>query len=177
MDRDLLVRDTRIYVHALWRLLTDSVLPLDYSSYADELMRELSGLSAATARGVDLAPLIEAVSRLRKAAEAVKALGGAEQSSENTGAVNAALTAASRHLVPVDYTSGDRFSQDPALTQLPFPALNPLRRLCAVPNGDEALPFVSVAAVRARNRLGYAVDEAVRALEACLPGLKPRPSA
>ena len=170
MDRDLLVRDTRIYVHALWRLLTDSVLPLDYSSFADELMRELSDLSAATARGVDLRPLIEAVSRLRKAAEAVKTLRGAEQSSENIGAVNAALTAASRHLVPVDYTSGDRFSQDPALTQLPFPALNPLRRLCAVPDGDEALPFISVAAARARNRVEYALDEAIRALEASLPG-------
>jgi Zn-dependent M28 family amino/carboxypeptidase len=30
MDPELLVRDTRVYVHAIWRLLTDRVLPLDY---------------------------------------------------------------------------------------------------------------------------------------------------
>ena len=38
-----LVRDTRIYVHALWRLLTDRVLPLDYAAYARDLLAELAG--------------------------------------------------------------------------------------------------------------------------------------
>ena len=34
MDEQILVRDTRIYLQVVWRLLTDAVLPFDYAEHA-----------------------------------------------------------------------------------------------------------------------------------------------
>ena len=40
------MRDTRVYVHTLWRLLTDPVLPLDFTAHAQVLLEELDTLRA-----------------------------------------------------------------------------------------------------------------------------------
>ena len=44
IDEKNLVRDTRVYVHTLWRLLTDPVLPLDFAAHARVLLEELGAL-------------------------------------------------------------------------------------------------------------------------------------
>ena len=75
----------------------------------------------------------------------------------------------SRALVPIDYTRGDRFDHDPALGQTAWPPLDPIRALAAAKDGDSA-NFARVAAVRARNRVAHALDQANAALNACLSG-------
>ena len=40
----------------------------------------------------------------------------------------------SRALVPINYTSGDRFAHDPALALPAWPTLRPLRELAALQN-------------------------------------------
>jgi Peptidase family M28 len=171
IDRDLLVRDTRIYIHALWRLLTDLVVPLNYASFADELLVELSTLSQAAGKGVDVEPLVEAAGRLRRVADAMNRAVLGDLTEDRANALNAALKGASRLLVPIDYTSGDRFSQDAALSQSAFPVLQAVRKLCAAADGDEAVPFMAVAAVRARNRVAHALEEAIFLQEGCLTTL------
>ena len=69
---------------------------------------------------------------------------------------------ASRALVPLDYTTGDRFSHDPALPQNPWPVLDPIRRLAHASLIDR--PFAAVDAVRARNRVLHALQAASQAL-------------
>lgn len=176
MDADLLVRDTQVYVHAIWRLLTDPVIPLDYASYADALLSELALLEGAENRGVDPARLLTLANKLRTRADEVRAVLSGEPDAKVSAEIEACLLAVSRHLVPVDYTSGDRFGQDLALPQPAFPVLEPLRRLCAAPAGSDEAHFLSVAAVRGRNRMAHALEEALRLLEACLSGLSPRSS-
>ncbi|MDB5511847.1 MAG: peptidase [Enterovirga sp.] len=166
MDPDLLVRDTRVYVHAIWRLLTDPVLPLDYGAAASGLADELADLSGRVGDALDLAPLAESVERLRSGAAALVARAGAASPGPDAEALNRALVAVSRAFVPIDYTSGDLFEPDPALAQSPFPVLDPIRRLAAAPPGSEAARFLAVAALRARNRVAYALGQANAALAA-----------
>jgi hypothetical protein len=68
--------------------------------------------------------------------------------------------------VPLDYTTGDRFSHDPALDQSPWPVLDKLRALAEAAPGSDAAKFLTVAARRACNRLGFALDQAIAALRA-----------
>ena len=163
MDPDLLVRDTRIYVHAIWRLLTDRVLPLDYAAQADCLGRELAALAAALGERLDLTPLVASVEELRTRAAALQA-----RRDHDAEKINAALVGVARALVPIDYTRGDRFDHDPALAQAPYPVLDPLRALAAAAAGSEEAHFRAVAARRACNRLGFALDAANAALHAAL---------
>jgi N-acetylated-alpha-linked acidic dipeptidase len=81
--------------------------------------------------------------------------------------INHALVAVSRAMVPMDYTTGDRFDHDPALAQPPYPVLNVVRQLAAARAGSDQARFLAGGATRACNRLTFALDQANAALEAC----------
>jgi hypothetical protein len=160
MDPDLLVRDTRIYVHTIWRLLSDRTLPLEYADHARALLGVLTQLADNLAGRFDLSRLLNLAELLRDAAEAFSAASPVRDASS----VDRALMRVARALVPLDYTTGDRFAHDPALPQTPWPALAPLRQLVAAkPSTDEAA-FLTVAARRAHDRLAHALEQAVAAL-------------
>ncbi|MDE2333262.1 MAG: M28 family peptidase [Rhodospirillales bacterium] len=159
MDRELLLRDTRIYVHALARLLTAPRLPLDYARSAAALAAEIEKLEPGARPALDLSALRERAQRLGRLAEAIPP-------SADDEAVNRALMAVSRALVPMDYTAGDRFVHDPALPQNPWPVLDPVRQMVASEAGGDERRFRLVAARRACNRLGHALATALAALEA-----------
>jgi len=148
VDEANLVRDTRIFVHAIWRLLTDTVLPLDFAAHTRALMTELRRIEATLDGRLSLDPLLNAAAALENA------------SIQATS--DAALMALSRALVPADYTSGNRFAHDPALPMSPWPILDPVRALAAVSEGDP-VRFALVGARRACNHLHHMLLEAMRA--------------
>ena len=167
MDPELLVRDTRVYVHAIWRLLTDRVLPLDYGAAAAALEREVSGLAQKLGGRLDLSRLATQVKALARAAATIRARAATIEDDTAAERVNRGLVATARAMVPMDYTTGDRFSHDPALAQAPYPVLDAVRRLAASPAGSDQARFLTTAATRACNRLAYALDEATAALLGC----------
>ena len=154
IDPAHLVRDTRVFVAALWRLLTDPVLPFDYAAHATALLQEVYAIGATLGGALDLTPLITAASMVRDRAASLQ--------SDDPARADRSLMGASRALVPLDYTAGDRFAHDPALPQTPWPVLDPIRALARASPADR--PFAAVDAVRARNRVLHALQEAVQAL-------------
>ena len=151
IDAANLVRDTKVYVHTLHRLLTDPVLPLDFAAHARALLTELASLRDALGERFDLGSLIAAAEGLRAAAS----VGGASDH---------ALMRVSRALDPLYYTTGDRFTHDPALPLPAWPVLQPLRDLAkTAPETDDAR-FLTVSATRGRNRLLHALRIATAAL-------------
>jgi len=148
IDPDFLARDTRVYAHAVWRLLADPVLPLDHAATAASLLRELERCETAA---VPLRDLCTQVAALRDRLAGARLPDGA-------------ALRISRALVPLDYTSGDRFAHDPALPQPAWPALEPLRALARAEEGSEAARLLAVSARRARNRVAHAVGQALAAL-------------
>ena len=149
-----LVRDTRIYVHAVWRLLTDRVLPLDYAAYARDLLAELDRLQTTLGERLSLEVLVSSAAALRDNAVRLATADG------DAARINHALMRMSRALVPINYTSGDRFAHDPALALPAWPTLRPLRELAAAVPGSDAARFLAVDAVRARNRIAHALRKA-----------------
>jgi hypothetical protein len=165
LDEANLVRDTQVFVHVLWRLVADAVLPLDYAAHARALIAELDRMQRALDGRFSLDRLFGAALALRDKADAIAAL---DPDPDQTEAINAALVTCSRALVPVDYSRGDRFVHDPALPQGPWPALDPVRALAKTAAGSDAERFHRVAAVRAVNRMAFALREANAALDGVL---------
>ncbi|TCR66599.1 M28 family peptidase [Bosea sp. BK604] len=157
IDPDGLVRDTRIVLRTLWHLLTDATLPFDYAAYAENLLAELGTIETALAGRFDIASLKQATAAL-KAAAALPAGEGEAQARR----IDEALIAASRLLVPINYTSGDRFRPDPARTLPSWPALQCLRELADAEEADKN--FYVVEARRARNRVLHALQGAADCL-------------
>jgi len=77
-----------------------------------------------------------------------------------------ALMLASRALVPLNYTYGDRFRHDPALSHPAWPSLEGLRELAGQNQASPDLLFYVVHARQTRNRVVHALREANRALAA-----------
>ena len=119
-----------------------------------DLLAELASLQGRLEGKLDIGSLVARAERLR---DACAALSGADAQ------VNAALMAIGRALVPLDYTTGDRFDHDPALGLSAWPVLDPLRRLAEAEAGSDAARFAAVSAIRARNRLRDALDRALAA--------------
>jgi len=163
LDVNFLVRDTKVFVHVVWRLLADAVLPLDYAAHARALQAELDKLGKTLGGRFAIDALRAGADRLLASAEAVAAA-----KPTDAARINHALMQTSRALVPVDYTRGDRFTHDPALPLPPWPTLQPLRDLAATAPNSDAAQFSAVGAMRARNRVLHALREANAALQTAL---------
>jgi hypothetical protein len=161
VDEANLVRDTRVLAQVVWKLLAEPVLPLDHAATAASLVQELAGLSGTLAGRFEMEGLVSAATRLRDSAARI-----AGRTAKDAAAANAALMRASRALVPVDYTPGDRFAHAAALPLPAWATLQPIRDLVATAAGSDAEKFATVDATRARNRLAFALREAQVALDA-----------
>jgi hypothetical protein len=167
IDPGNLARDTSVVLRAVWRLLAEPLLPLDFATQADELGVELAKLSAALGDRLPLVPLLSAVELLARRLRRLRELGEAGGAGA-IAAANIALMRVSRAMVPIDYTFGDRFTHDPALAPPAWPTLQPLRGLAATDAGSADAYLETVSAMRARNRVQHAVDQALAAVEAAL---------
>jgi hypothetical protein len=164
VDEQFLMRDTRVVVATLSRLLNDAVLPLDPAAHAASLVEELRVIAAKLKHEFELEAVIEAAESVLRKARSLEVSKGANEPGR-IDRLNVALVRVSRALVPLDYTQGDRFSHDPALPQPAWPALRKLRDLAAQEPGSDKARFLAVGAARARNRVLSSLREADRALD------------
>jgi N-acetylated-alpha-linked acidic dipeptidase len=75
----------------------------------------------------------------------------------------------SRVLVPLAYTTGDRFTHDLALPIPPLAGLQRARELAALDPDSDTFKFARAALVRERNRAVHALDSAASVADELLP--------
>ena len=166
IDPDNLSRDTQIVLEVLWRLLTSPVLPLDYTVYAAALGEQIARLQTGLDHRIDISVLAKAVDELNANAKAILEAG--HVSVDRAARINASMLRAARHLVPLNYTSGERFHHDSALPHPAWPSMEGLRALASLPLGSPEMAFYAVHARQVRNRIAYALREANAALGSAL---------
>lgn len=171
IDGEILLRDTRIYQHTVWRLLASRVPPLDYAAAARELVAVLEERHEIAGDAVDLSRCLARARRLEERAVALGAIvEEANRSGQGADRVNACLRRLSRIVVPVAYTLGDRFAHDPAVAQEPIPALADVATLASLqPDGPDH-HFLASRLQRAANGAAHALAEALDVLDEYAPG-------
>jgi hypothetical protein len=160
IDADVLVLDTKVYLASALRWLNAPVLPLDHTRSAHAVLAELETLQAAAGARFDLAPVLEAARALAERLQSVSKLVAAAPDGARA-AINRALMRLSRVLVPLAYTTGDRFTHDLALPIPPLAGLQRARALAALDPDTDEFKFAAAALVRERNRALHALDSAV----------------
>ncbi|MFB6177581.1 MAG: M28 family peptidase [Halobaculum sp.] len=120
-DPEVLVRDVRVYVVALARLLRDEVLPLDHRETVARHREYLAGYDDAAGEAFDLGPAREALDELAGAVDDLYA--AVDDGSVDPGDANAAIRGLSRRLVRLSFCEAGRFEQDPATPRPPYPRL------------------------------------------------------
>jgi hypothetical protein len=139
VDEASLVRDTKVYVSTVYRLLSEKILPYDERPAVEELRRTVDELDAAAGEHFDLSPLAEALARLEDQVNGLYA--GLDVETLDDDLVNAAnqtVMELAHHLIPINYHEVGPFDHDPAGPMAPLPSLQPVRRLPQLTkNSDE----------------------------------------
>ena len=151
----MLALDTRVYVAAALRLCNAPVLPLGHARAARAIAETAAELHAAAAGVVDLAPVVESARALEEALRARE-----DSLARSSAGVNRTLMRLSRALIPLLYTTGDRFAHDLAVGIPPLAGLQPTRGLAALDPASDSSRFAVAALVRERNRVLHTLDEA-----------------
>lgn len=163
-DRDNLLRDLRVYVTALQRVVNNPVHPFDFRRLSGELGETLARYSRAAEGVVDFAPALEALGRLERELESLYAevprLAAREVDDPAVSRVNDCLLALARILVPINYTRTGRFRTEPAFPIPPLPDLAPALELPASTGGERHVLRTHVQ--RGVNRVASALTQAGR---------------
>lgn len=156
-DREILLKDMKIYLLAVLRIANANVLPFDWTATCDEFLGTIVKYEKASGGMADLTASRAATQALKAALTKLRTAPPAQQ--------NAALMELARVLVPINYTREPRFRHDPAYTVPPLPTLavaaelpsftDRHRRNCAI-----------VELMRGQNRLVAALEHARRVIEA-----------
>lgn len=120
-DRDILARDIKVYLLAVFRNANAPLLPFDWRATAREFQATIDGYQAEAGDAFDL-------SACRKAADALLADLEAFYRRAEAGTIaeadaNTVIQELARILVPLNFNRSARFRHDPALTIPPLPAI------------------------------------------------------
>ena len=161
IDAGVLALDTRVYLAAALRLCNAPVLPLAHARAAAAVAESAAALHQAAGGRVDLSAVAESA-RVLERVLGVPGESLARAAAEGRAAAeqNRALMRLSRVLIPLLYTTGDRFAHDLAVGIPPLAGLARARELAALDPASDLFRFTVTALVRERNRVLHALDEA-----------------
>ena len=169
IDADLLLRDARIYLGGVARLLCSTLLPLDAAAEARELLEMLKQRDEECGARFDLSPAIEVGQRSWSTRPNGSIPGHVPTARMRTRPVARSsirwCMGVIRSLLPINYTASGPFDHDPALTMPRLPRLAAVADLCALPPDSDEARFLRVRLVRARNEVVHALEQALQALQ------------
>ena len=165
IDRDILIRDTKIYVAVVWRLLSSAVLPYDFREAVEEMKETVESLGSLLGDRFDFMPLRERLCLLeRRMGNLYRQIEGNEIPDEDADSVNALLQKLSHKIVRITFHGENHFDFDLSGAMYPIPSLGDGVRLAGC-NKDSYRYFVlRTQLMRGYNRVMSYVREAAELL-------------
>ncbi|MDB5696433.1 MAG: peptidase [Sphingomonas bacterium] len=146
-DRDIMLKDVRLYALATFRVANADILPFDFRLAAEEHLAALDRYQSIS-EFIDLAPAIEACRDLQAA---LTRFHDAIDAGLDPATANAIILDLERALVPAHFAVQGQFQQDPALDTPPLPAIALIQQL---PKLDATKArFAKTQIVRGRNQI------------------------
>jgi N-acetylated-alpha-linked acidic dipeptidase len=160
-DRDILLRDIKVYLLAVLRNANIDILPFDWRATAKEFAETVADYQKAAGGRFDLSASKQAVDELASALDTFYA--DVTAGKIKPAAANTVIQDLARILVPINFTRVNRFRHDPALTIPPLPSIAAAAELDKF--DDNTIGFAKTQLVRGQNRLISALRQARRHIE------------
>lgn len=164
-DRDILLRDIKVYLAAVLGVANAEVLPFDWRAQVAEFSETIASYQAAAGALADLVPAATAVTDLAAALDGFYA--AIDSGGLAPAQANPAIQRLARILVPVNHTNQPRFRHDPALPVQALPAIAVAQDLAG--HGADTLGFAQTQMVRGVNRVAAALKDATRLVLGATP--------
>lgn len=166
VDEQLLVRDTKIYAAAVWRLLTYPVLPYDFRDLADEIETTALKLQEDLNGRIDLSSLIERIKILKnKVYDFYNKLESISGPGKEADEVNEKLRLLSINLVRTTFVEKDCFGFDLSGPIFPLPSLTTGIELSKINVGTHRYNVLKTEFIRGLNRTMYYLRNAINVLD------------
>lgn len=156
-DKDILLRDIKVYLLAVLRNANATILPFDWRATTKEFTETIDDYQAKAGDRFDLSASKKAVAELSSALEDFYA--GVEAGKIAPKVANQVIQDLARILVPINFTRVPRFHHDPALT---VPALPSIAVAAELDSHADTLGFAKTQLVRGQNQLISALRQAKR---------------
>jgi N-acetylated-alpha-linked acidic dipeptidase len=157
-DKDILLRDIKVYLLAILRNANAEILPFDWRATAREFQVTIDDYQAKAGDRFDLSPSRQAADELLATLDGFYA--GVENRTITASVANDVIQRLARILVPINFNYGPRFQHDPALTIPPLPALEQATMIGGY-SGDY-VGFARTQLVRGQNKIIAALRQAMR---------------
>jgi hypothetical protein len=169
-DRDILVKDMKIYLAAAMGAANATIAPFDFARTLRGFEETLAKYQEAAGNDFDFADARLAIDELSAALGAfrdfARDVAVMPAASDPVRRANVAIRRLARLMVPVNYTRGPAFFHDPAES---IPALPDLSVALQLPETDARdIGFVKTHLTRGQNRLVAALRDARRELQAAM---------
>jgi N-acetylated-alpha-linked acidic dipeptidase len=170
-DREILLRDMRMYAASLLRVLNAPLHPFDWRNTMREFRTTIERYQAAAGDTFDFAPSRAAIADLDAALTRFYAKAPADTSpgSPEARRFNHAQRHLARLLVPVNYSRETPFHHDPAMEVPPLPDLAPALMLPAAMGDIARIGVLNAHLMRGQNRLIWTLEQAKGAVETAAP--------
>jgi hypothetical protein len=167
-DRDNLMRDLRVYVATLQRVLNNPIHPFDFRKLAAEFRDTLDRYSAGADGVVDFAPAYQALEKLETELNSlyqkIASLHSKAVGDPAVRAANDAILELARMLIPINYTRNGRFRNEPAVPIPPLPDIAPATEIKSAEGHRKHVLRTHV--TRGINRVAWAFEQAAKAARA-----------
>jgi hypothetical protein len=158
-DRDILIRDIKVYLAGIMAVANAAILPFDWRATAAEFEATLTKYQKAAGDDATLLdPVAAELAGLSTELDAFYARIAAGTVAE--AQANAVIQQLARILVPLNYTRGPRFTHDPALPVPGLPAVSVASELKTY--GPETIGFARTQLMRGANRTAAALRQATK---------------
>ena len=167
-DRDHLMRDLRVYVATLQRVLNNPIHPFDFRKLGAEFEDTVARYAQGASDAVDFSPATDALATLRselgKLYEKSASLSGKPVTDPAVRAVNDAILELGRILIPINYTRQGRFRNEPATPIPPLPDIAPAQEIQGAEGHRRNVLITHVR--RGINRVAWAFESAAKVARA-----------
>lgn len=156
IDRDHLLRDGRIFAEYVMTFLTEPVLPLRFNRTAEDIRERLEDWNRMAGAEFDLFPSIEKAKKLESVCQEFYKRDIPDEIRNRT------ILKLARILVPLDFTGGDIYSNEPARAIDALPSLSAIKDLVKpgiTPGMKQSIR------VELRRKVNYVNDSLNRAIE------------
>lgn len=162
VDEAFLVRDTKIYLAAVWRILTSVLLPYDMMEAVSEMQDTVAGLRQSLGERFDLSNMaarLDALQdRVRVFYERTAQIG---EPGEEADAANETILALSRSIVRITFHGSNHFDFDLSGPMFPIQSLADGKRLSVCPYGSYRYHVLETQFRRGYNRVMSHLKEAL----------------
>jgi len=171
-DPQVLVRDIRVYLASIFRILNAHIFPFDFAQWAEVSTKVLNDYASKAGDLLDMSPVLEECRALHRAlslfySELERAYLQGERRPDRFTKTNQCLLELGRILIPISYTKAERYSQDPAIPIPPFPDLEPAQHAARFSQETDEYRFLKTQLVRGKNKVMDALRRARRQVEEC----------